>query len=78
MDISHRIILNQAANTSDDTLASRTVASVVRSLNLLGGEFWEKLHGDNPGHLVELGMYAAVLVSSTSIISHMIYLSLFL
>ena len=70
VDVAHRITLNQAANTSDDALASRTVASVVHSLNLLGGEFWDKLHGDNTSHLVELGMYAAILVSPTSIISH--------
>ena len=74
VDVAHRITLNQAANTSDDALASQAVVSVVRSLNLLGGEFWDKLHGDNTSHLVELGMYATILISSTSIISHKILL----
>ena len=74
MDVAHCITLNQAANISDDILACRIVASVVRTLNHLGGEFWDKLHGDNTSNLVELSMYAAVLVSSISTISHMILL----
>ena len=72
MDVTHRIALNSAANTSDDALAVRTMASVASSLNLLGGYFWDKLQGDNSSHHTELGIYGAVLVSSTLINSDLI------
>ena len=66
MDVTHQITLNSAANTSDDAFAVRTMATVASSLNLLGGYFWDKLHGDNPSHHTELGIYGVVLISSTS------------
>lgn len=65
IDVSHRIALHRAATASDDTLATCTMESTVCSLNLLGGEFWGKLLGDNVGNFVELDMLVAVLVSST-------------
>ena len=54
VDVNHRITLNQTITTSDDALASRTVASVVRSLNLLGVSF-----GRN-----SMGITLAILLSS--------------
>ena len=67
MELSHWIALNLAANANDDILAAKTMAGVASSLNLLGSYFWEKLHGENPSHHLELGLYGAVLVSLTLI-----------
>ena len=65
VDVSHRIALSSATNAADGALAAKTMAGVASSLNLLGSYFWEKLHGENPNHHLELGLYGAVLVSLT-------------
>ena len=45
--ISNYLTLDKSAGPSKNSLAVQTVASMVHSLNLLGGKFWGRLHNNN-------------------------------
>ena len=78
VELTHRIALNLAAIATDDILAAKTMAGVASSLNLLGSYFWDKLHGENLNHHLDLGLYGAVLVGSTSVDSDLVFFYLYL
>lgn len=56
--LSHRV-----AGPSDDTLTTCVVASMVHSLNILGGDFCRRLQDNSVINLLELGIHTAVVVS---------------
>ena len=62
ISINHCLSLDKMTGPSESTLAVQAVESMVRSLNLLGGDFWGRLQSDNINSVLELGLHTSVVV----------------
>lgn len=56
------LTLDKTAGSSESTLAVQAVASMVYSLNILGGDFWGRFQSDNINSVLDLGLHTSVVV----------------
>ena len=63
-DANHHLSLHGVASSSRRNFALETMARMAHSLNIFGGDLWDRLHNDNVNNLLELCVHTGVVVST--------------